>query len=84
MIRKKTLPSYAGAASTGEDGVISKLKKMKPHAPGIVIFADHNRLMPWSVTYHAAVMFADISGNTNMYINFHLINPLLFSIFLII
>ncbi|XP_052767837.1 adenylate cyclase type 10-like [Mya arenaria] len=42
----------------------SKLKKMKPHVPGIVIFADHNRQLPWSVTYHAVVMFADISGFT--------------------
>ncbi|XP_052249078.1 adenylate cyclase type 10-like [Dreissena polymorpha] len=48
-----------------EDGdEISNLKKMKPHVPGIVIFADHNRQMPWSVTYHAVVMFADISGFT--------------------
>jgi hypothetical protein len=40
----------------------SKLKKMKPHVPGIVIFADHNRPLPWSVTYHAVTLFADISG----------------------
>jgi len=35
---------------------------MKPHVPGIVIFADHTRQLPWSVTYHSVVMFADMSG----------------------
>ena len=40
----------------------SQVKKMKPHVPGIVTFADHNRPLPWTVTYHAVVMFADISG----------------------
>ena len=54
-------------ASRGPDDdedleVQSKVKKMKPHVPGIVTFADHNRPLPWTVTYHAVVMFADISG----------------------
>ena len=50
-------------AEHDEDSEISsKVKKMKPHVPGIVTFADHNRKLPWTVTYHAVVMFADISG----------------------
>ncbi|KAL4238403.1 Adenylate cyclase type 10 [Mactra antiquata] len=53
-----------GLSVSSEDEETSKLKKMKPHAPGIVIFADHSRPLPWSVTYHAVVMFADISGFT--------------------
>lgn len=45
-----------------EEEINSKVKKMKPHVPGTVIFADHNRQLPWMATYHAVVMFADISG----------------------
>lgn len=45
-----------------QDDDESQLKKMKPHVPGIVIFADHSKPLPWSLTYHAVVMFADISG----------------------
>ena len=61
------LNSVSGAGSVSATGSsdneeTSKLKKMKPHVPGIVIFADHNRPLPWTVTYHAVTLFADVSG----------------------
>ncbi|KAL5008851.1 hypothetical protein ScPMuIL_014432 [Solemya velum] len=42
----------------------SLVKSMTPHVPGLVTFADHNQLLPWTTTYDAVVMFADISGFT--------------------
>ena len=63
--------SVVRSSTVDEDDseVNSKVKKMKPHVPGIVTFADHNRPLPWTVTYHSVVMFADISGNNALIIH---------------
>ncbi|KAK3591572.1 hypothetical protein CHS0354_041619 [Potamilus streckersoni] len=55
---------HAHANDAMDEESMSKLKKMKPHVPGIIIFADHSRPLPWTVTYHACVIFADVSGFT--------------------
>ena len=41
----------------------SALKKLTPHVPGIVTFANHSRVLPWTTSYTTVLMFADISGN---------------------
>lgn len=61
LVSGATSPSATPTVSSDNDET-SKLKKMKPHVPGIVIFADHSRPLPWSVTYHAVTLFADVSG----------------------
>lgn len=40
----------------------SILKKLTPHVPGVVTFADHNRRLPWTTEYRSVLVFADISG----------------------
>lgn len=42
----------------------SALKKLTPHVPGIVTFANHSRALPWTTSYTTVLMFADISGFT--------------------
>nr|XP_022331897.1 adenylate cyclase type 10-like [Crassostrea virginica] len=42
----------------------SALKKLTPHVPGIVTFANHSRVLPWTTSYTTVLMFADISGFT--------------------
>lgn len=42
----------------------SILKKLTPHVPGVVTFADHNKILPWTTEYRSVLVFADISGFT--------------------
>ena len=49
-----------GLAADPEEESI--LKKLTPHVPGIVTFADHAKKLPWSTTYTTVLMFADVSG----------------------
>ncbi|XP_060063755.1 adenylate cyclase type 10-like [Ylistrum balloti] len=44
----------------------SILKKLTPHVPGVVTFADHNKLLPWTTEYRSVLVFADISGFTSL------------------
>lgn len=48
----------------------SALKKLTPHVPGIVTFANHSRALPWTTSYTTVLMFADISGNFDKVVNF--------------
>ncbi|OWF53352.1 adenylate cyclase type 10-like isoform X2 [Mizuhopecten yessoensis] len=44
----------------------SILKKLTPHVPGVVTFADHNKPLPWTTEYRSVLVFADISGFTSL------------------
>ncbi|KAK3093152.1 hypothetical protein FSP39_011947 [Pinctada imbricata] len=44
----------------------SALRKLTPHVPGIVTFADHSKPLPWSTSYTTVLMFADVSGFTSL------------------
>lgn len=53
----------------------SALKKLTPHVPGIVTFANHSRALPWTTSYTTVLMFADISGYFDKVVNFFITQP---------